>query len=145
MDFYIGTKQIKARPMTRGEFVEYTNGYGYRENEKPEGEGYLVEYLDSPNSNHPDHECYISWSPREVFEAAYIHIKPLEKHSASVTSILKYFQFEHLPTKLQRVSAPYCRLAYEIASISNNQSELVFALRKLLESKDCAVRSALSN
>jgi len=71
MQTYIGTKEIKAKPMTRGEFVDYTNGSGFREGDLPEDEGYLVEYLDSPNSNHDNHENYISWSPKDVFYRAY--------------------------------------------------------------------------
>lgn len=34
-------------------------------------EGFLVEYADGGDSNHPEHERYISWSPRAVFENSY--------------------------------------------------------------------------
>ena len=70
MKNYIGTKQIKAIEMTRGEYNKY-RGWKLPENENGEDEGYLVEYLDSPNSNHTKHKNYISWSPKEVFEKAY--------------------------------------------------------------------------
>jgi hypothetical protein len=40
-------------------------------NENPLAQGYLVEYLDSPNKNHPDYDNYISWSPKDVFERSY--------------------------------------------------------------------------
>ncbi len=33
--------------------------------------GYLVEYIDGGASNHSDHEGYISWSPKQVFDNAY--------------------------------------------------------------------------
>ena len=70
MKNYIGTKTIKAKPMTRLEYNNY-RGWELPSDENGEDKGYLVEYLDSPNKNHPDHEGYISWSPKDVFEKAY--------------------------------------------------------------------------
>jgi hypothetical protein len=70
MELYIGTKLIKAYPMTRGDYNNY-RGWTLPEGEDGNDEGYLVEYMDSPNSNHSAHENYISWSPQEVFERAY--------------------------------------------------------------------------
>jgi len=68
MKSYLGVKMINAKPMTQNEYFEYTND---EIRSKDVIEGYLVEYLDSPNKNHPDHENYISWSPKDVFEKAY--------------------------------------------------------------------------
>lgn len=68
-DFY-GTKHIKAHPMLRGTYTRY-RGWEVPADENPEDEGYLVEYVDSPNPNHPKHDGYISWSPKKVFESAY--------------------------------------------------------------------------
>ena len=62
MKKYIGTKLIKAKPMTRGEYNKY-RGWTIPENENPDDEGYLVVYVDSDN--------YESWSPKDVFERAY--------------------------------------------------------------------------
>lgn len=59
---YIGTKLIKAKPMTRGDYNKY-RGWKLPENENPDDEGYLVVYVDSDN--------YESWSPKDVFERAY--------------------------------------------------------------------------
>lgn len=70
LEEYIGQKRIAAHPMTRGDYNRY-RGWEVAADENPEDEGYLVEYLDSPNSNHPDHENYISWSPKDVFKSAY--------------------------------------------------------------------------
>lgn len=61
MEKYIGTKMIQARPMTRGAYNVY-RGWTIPANENPEDEGYLVSY-------YPD--GYESWSPKDVFEAAY--------------------------------------------------------------------------
>ena len=60
MKRYIGTKIIKAKPMTRGEYNHY-RGWDIPENENPEDNGYLVEYSDG----------YQSWSPEKQFKDAY--------------------------------------------------------------------------
>ena len=70
MEQYIGTKRIKALPMNRLEYNNY-RGWILPDDEDGSDEGFLVEYLDGAQSNHPDHEGYISWSPKEVFEKAY--------------------------------------------------------------------------
>lgn len=70
MESYIGTKLIKARPMNRQEYSDY-RGWKLPSGEEGTDEGYLVEYLNSPNSNHPNHDGYISWSPKDVFEDSY--------------------------------------------------------------------------
>lgn len=66
---YIGVKQVKARPMTRAEYNTY-RGWELPADENGEDAGYLVEYIDSPDANHPDHGGYISWCPKKQFEAA---------------------------------------------------------------------------
>jgi len=62
MKTYIGKKEVKAQPMTKGDAF-YANLL--RQNTLAEAEknepGYLVEYADG----------YQSWSPANVFEAAY--------------------------------------------------------------------------
>lgn len=62
MKTYIGKKEVKAKPMTKGDAF-YANLL--RQNTLDEAEknepGYFVEYADG----------YMSWSPANVFEAAY--------------------------------------------------------------------------
>ena len=70
MKKYEGKKQILARPMNRLEYNEY-RGWQLPENENGSDEGFLVEYIDGGEANHPDHVGYISWSPKVVFENAY--------------------------------------------------------------------------
>lgn len=70
MQTYIGTKIIKASPMTRQQYNDY-RGWQLPEDENGDDEGYLVEYVDGGQSNHANHEGYISWSPKDVFENAY--------------------------------------------------------------------------
>lgn len=70
MDLHYGTKAILSEPMTKIEYNNY-RGWELPEGEDPNEQGYLVEYLDSPNSNHPNHTNYISWSPKDVFDNSY--------------------------------------------------------------------------
>ena len=70
MNRYIGTKTINAKPMSR---QAYNNlrGWVVPADEDPADDGYLVEYIDGGQANHPDFDGYISWSPKDVFERAY--------------------------------------------------------------------------
>ena len=70
MNNYYGTKKLAAKPMSLGVYNAY-RGWDIPEDEDPQAKGYLVEYLDGGKSNHEDHAGYISWSPKDVFEAAY--------------------------------------------------------------------------
>lgn len=60
---YIGTKLVEASPMTRGAYNQY-RGWQIPAEENPEDEGYLVRYSDN----------YETWSPKEVFEKAYLQV-----------------------------------------------------------------------
>lgn len=60
MKRYIGTKQIEAKPMSRGDYNKY-RGWAIPADENPNDEGYLVKYSDG----------YISWSPKKQFEETY--------------------------------------------------------------------------
>jgi hypothetical protein len=73
MKQFIGTKRVLATPMNRREYCKYMN-WTPIPREDGEDEGYLVEYLDSSNLNHPNHKGYISWSPKEQFDNAYREI-----------------------------------------------------------------------
>lgn len=57
--------------------------------------------------------------------------------------MLQFFGFAHLPEKLQAVSKPFCELAGTIVETLPRNPERTVALRKLLESKDCAVRAII--
>lgn len=63
MKKYIGTKLIEAKPMTRGEYNDF-RGWKIPENENPNDAGYMLKYLNQ----------YVSWSPAEVFERAYLEV-----------------------------------------------------------------------
>lgn len=57
--------------------------------------------------------------------------------------LLQYFTWKHLPKELQSYSKPFAILAATIIRSLPRCPERTAALRKLLEAKDCAVRSAL--
>lgn len=84
MTLYVGTKIVSARPMTRAEYNQY-RGWQLPADEDGSDAGYLVEYRDGGKPNHPDHQGYISWSPAEQFERAYLvigdvgHLQPYQQ------------------------------------------------------------------
>ncbi len=57
--------------------------------------------------------------------------------------LLDFFEYEHLPEKLQEVSKSFYGLAHEMNHKLPECNEKTIFLRKLLEAKDCAVRCAL--
>jgi hypothetical protein len=60
-----------------------------------------------------------------------------------MASIMKYFEFKHLPEKLQDVSASVFILAQAMDEQLPEGPEKTAGLRKLLEAKDCFVRAKL--
>lgn len=58
--------------------------------------------------------------------------------------IMKYFEYAHLPEKLQVVSKPIGDVAKRMDETLPEGAEKSAGLRKLLEAKDCLVRAALS-
>ena len=67
---FIGTKIVKARPMSCAEYYIYRD-WTLSSNENGNDLGYLVEYMDGGKPNHPNHVGYISWSPARQFNLAY--------------------------------------------------------------------------
>lgn len=69
MKQYIGTKEVQATPMNRGDY-NALRGWRVPENENPADDGYLVVY---PNGepNIKEFNGYVSWSPKKQFEEAY--------------------------------------------------------------------------
>jgi hypothetical protein len=64
MKSYVGTKIIRAMPMSNKEFANLKSHDFFGDIEA----GHLVEYPDG----------YRSWSPKEVFEQAYREVSPQE-------------------------------------------------------------------
>jgi hypothetical protein len=89
---------------------------------------------------------------REVFDqlhaahqdAAEIRIKSaLPPDAPPPDPLMQFFRYEHLPPNLGAVSKPFGELATLIINTLPRNPERTVALRKLLESKDCAVRAVL--
>lgn len=58
-------------------------------------------------------------------------------------AILKFFEYDHLPSSLKPISARCADVAHDMARELDGP-ELTAGLRKLLEAKDCFVRAALA-
>ena len=57
--------------------------------------------------------------------------------------IMKYFEYGHLPAKLQEISAQIAGVAVFMENELPDCAEKSAGLRKLLEAKDCFVRAKL--
>lgn len=74
MDKYIGCKLVEAERMTRGDYNK-KRGWTIPENENPEDAGYFLKYPDG----------YLSWSPAEVFENAYLKLSDNPKLPSGIS------------------------------------------------------------
>lgn len=59
------------------------------------------------------------------------------------STILQFFAYEHLPEHLQLISKEFYYMAEYLDRILPTSAEKSVTLRKLLESKDSAVRASL--
>ena len=57
---------------------------------------------------------------------------------------MQFFAYDHLPERLRAVSKPFGEMAHAIVQTIPRNPERTVALRKLLESKDAAVRAFLA-
>jgi hypothetical protein len=57
--------------------------------------------------------------------------------------MMQYFKYDHLPEKLKPVSKACCELDEKMAESLPESAEKTAGLRKLLEAKDCFVRTLL--
>lgn len=74
MDKYIGVKLLEAELMNLGTY-NAQRGWTIPEDEDPGREGYMVVYPDG----------YVSWSPKEIFEKAYMKVTPNPKLKSGVS------------------------------------------------------------
>ena len=65
--------------------------------------------------------------------------------ASNVDPIMQYFKFGHLRPDLAAVSASFAGMALLIYNSSKRNPERTAALRKLLEAKDCTIRSCISD
>lgn len=114
MKSYIGTKLIKAKEMTLGEYNKY-RGWQIPADEDPKKEGYLVQYSDD----------YCSWSPKDVFEKAYLRVDDNPKLPSGVSigpdMVDDFIKETHVSTLGDRTTLVRCVLVngFEIIESSS--------------------------
>lgn len=111
MKAYIGTEQLCASPMTRGEYNIH-RGWTIPENENPSDEGYRTERSNG----------HVNWIPKDIFEKTY----------SEVANDIEMTELKHdlLTTKYTRVyhesnfkfNAPHY---YEVNSVHGEESKIV--------------------
>lgn len=114
---YTGTKIVLGTPMKRLAYNQY-RGWELPADENGDDDGYLVEYLDGGQANHPNHKGYISWSPKDVFEKAY-------KPSATPLERME-IELNELNDKVNKLSAALNSEGFE-AKVDNHQYQLMIA------------------
>lgn len=82
-----------------------------------------------------------------VHSTADLHISEVQPEGAPSLNkpdrMMQFFSYQHLPPHLQAISKPFGDLAQAIVNTLPSNAERTAGLRKLLEAKDCAVRSLL--
>ena len=103
MKKYIGCKLIEAEPMSRGDYNKY-RGWTIPENENPEDQGYLVKYPDG----------YVSWSPKHIFDSAYLMVDDNDKLPSGVSigpkMVDEFISYTETKTLGDRTTLVYCVL-----------------------------------
>lgn len=61
----------------------------------------------------------------------------------STQQVMRHFEYSHLPPDLRSVSEQCAALAHHMITELPDGPELTVGLRKLLEAKDCFVRTAV--
>lgn len=102
MKHYIGTKLIKALPMTRKEYNDF-RGWELPADENGDDAGYLVEYADGGQANTEKYAGYVSWSPTAVFEQAYEELPEHDETKSHVTRLAG--ERTQLVNKLNKLTA----------------------------------------
>lgn len=69
--------------------------------------------------------------------------EPPQPPPQAIEPIMQYFAYAHLTPRLATVSAQFATLADFIVTVLPRSAERTVALRKLLESRDAALRAAL--
>ena len=66
-----------------------------------------------------------------------------ESYHPAIAGVLRFFEYNHLPDgPIRDMAKEFSEFAYDLASLDPDP-ELTVALRKLLESKDAAVRAVV--
>lgn len=104
MNTYIGTKIVRAKPMTRAEYNQ-ERGWMVPADENPGDEGYLVEYLDGGKPNHPGYTGYVSWSPKAQFDNAYILVGEVQASCLAPHEVRVLAEQAELTDRIKKLNA----------------------------------------
>lgn len=109
---YVGTKKVKATPMTRGDY-NTLRGWTIPENENPADEGYFIVYSDG----------YQSWTPKRQFDEEYRECE--EMTTLPETALLmqspdykERFRAEYLQTKIRYEKLHKMCIKYEAGTLN---------------------------
>lgn len=128
MQKFIQINPIEAEPMKRSEFYLLS------------GKTSFTAQDDEPGYVFKDFEGRVVWQPASIFEKNHTVLPDNEE---TTLPIMKFFDFKHLPEKLQEISLPFYNIAHTLNIQLPDGLEKSTGLRKLLEAKDCMVRAAL--
>lgn len=113
MNYYMGFKLIKAEPMNREDYNKY-RGWTIPENENPLDEGYIVRYSDD----------YVSWSPKEVFEKAYMKVQENQSLESKVSigseMVDEFIKEIHVSTLGEKTTLVRCVLVNDFEIIESS-------------------------
>lgn len=120
----VGRKIVIGTPMTRGEYNSY-RGWILPDDENGADAGYLVEYVNGGDSNHPGHAGYISWSPKAIYEGSYFEVGDISAYSPADQEVFA----EHAELRIRHTvldqqvnhSAVYNALPEDEQSLLNEQ------------------------
>lgn len=102
MNTYIGTKIVRAKPMTRPDYYGFR---GWTIVPTNDDEGYLVEYMDGGERNHPEYTGYVSWSPKEQFDKAYVLVGEVQNNCLEPHEVRVLAEQAELSDRLSKLKA----------------------------------------
>jgi hypothetical protein len=131
MKQYTGTKTLMAKPMTLGDYCDLRY-LPVPPEMNPGDPGYLVEYQDGGEPNHPDFKGYISWSPAEVFEKIYW---PSESHEDRVKAELNELEVKLIGLGRFLETETYEALPERQRVLLRRQFHIMGSFREVLEER----------
>lgn len=111
MNKYIGVKLLSAEPMNLGDY-NVTRGWKIPPGEDPTTEGYRVVYPDG----------YLSWSPKEVFEKAYLPLGINKNLKTDAPSISQQMAEDFIKTVEVKTMGDKCTV---VRAVLRNGFEIV--------------------
>ena len=129
MEKFIGFKMIQAKEMTQNEWYTHKTGLPVnKEYTVEEKEGYLVEYEGG----------YQSWSPKEVFEKAYIQVS--EKNTITQENVDNFIKEIKISTIGEKTTLVIATLINDFEIIESSSCVDVANYNETLGAEICVER-----